>query len=114
MNMKLNTAFGAALVVAFALCAPVFAQPPSEVAKTVRYSDLDLSTPAGVRTLYGRIQDAAWQVCHELVPAENGPSGIENAKCRHTLVDDAVDEMNKAALTALHTGRSPENRTAER
>jgi UrcA family protein len=106
MNMKLNTAFGAALVVAFALGAPpVFAQPQSEVAKTVRYSDLDLSTPAGIRTLYGRIQD---------VPAQNGPSGIANAKCRQTLVDDAVDEVNKPALTALHTGRSPENRTARR
>jgi hypothetical protein len=40
--------------------------------------------------------------------------GIENAKCRHTLVDDAVDEVNKPALTALHTGRSSENRTARR
>jgi UrcA family protein len=114
MNRKLNTTFCAALVAAFTLGAPAFAQPPSEVAKTVRYSDLDLSTPAGIRTLYDRIQGAAWRVCQELVPAQNGPSGIENAKCRHTLVDDAVAEVNKPALTGLHLGRSSENRTARR
>ena len=80
-------------------------QAPSIV---VRYADLDLATPGGVRALYRRIQTAAWRVCGELIAPHNGPSGIENGKCRRTLVDVAVKEVNRPALTALHFGTGAE------
>jgi UrcA family protein len=74
--------------------------------ETVRYSDLDLSTPVGVRTLYKRIDNAAWKVCRQMFPATNGPSGIANSKCRSTLVDAAVKDANRPTLTALHMKRN--------
>jgi len=120
MNTKLNTAFIAtALVATSALSAPLLAQTSNAATtaapnKTVRYSDLDLSTAAGIGALYKRIQDAAWHVCLEMVPGRNGPTGIENVNCRQTLVDLAVEEVNKPALTALHTGKRPDHRTAGR
>jgi UrcA family protein len=69
----------------------------------VSLKGLDLSRPADVRVLHGRIGNAAWRVCSELIPPNNGPSGIENARCRRALMDDAVAEVNNPALTAYHT-----------
>jgi UrcA family protein len=77
-------------------------QPPSQV---VRFSDLNLSTPVGIRTLYTRIANAAWSVCSDLIPRGNGPSAIKNDECRRVLVDIAVSEVNRPELTALHAGK---------
>jgi UrcA family protein len=110
MNFKLNTKIGAfALTAAFGLTAPGFGQSPNPPAPSsiVRYNDLDLSTAAGIHTLYGRIQNAAWRVCEQMMPDHNGPSGIESVKCRDALVDAAVAQVNRPALTALHTGKPP-------
>jgi len=74
--------------------------------RTVNFADLDLSTSSGAKVLYTRIQNAASSVCHELVPPQNGPSAIENGKCRATLIDAAVRDVNRPELTALHQGRS--------
>lgn len=91
-------------VVAFAFVVAA-AGGPSLV---VSLRDLDLSRPADVRALHLRIANAAWRVCGELIPPNNGPFGIENARCRRTLMDDAVAEVNHPALTAYHTkARSP-------
>jgi len=81
--------------------------------RAVSLRDLDLSSPADIRALYVRIGHAAWKVCREVVPANNGPSGIENGKCRHTLIDAAVAEVNHPLLTAYHT-RQPAPVTASR
>jgi UrcA family protein len=116
MNTKLSTALIATtLLASLALCGPARAQTPTGDAKSapsevVRYSDLDLSSPAGIRTLYGRIQNAAWRVCLLMVPAP----GIESGKCRQTLIDVAVGEVNKPALTALHTRKNSVDLSARR
>jgi UrcA family protein len=98
------------------LSGPLNAQQPAPAgpSTTVRYSDLDLSTPYGVRSLYTRIQNAAWAVCREIVPASNAADARENLKCRHTLVESAVAQVNKPALTALLTGHKPADLTASR
>ncbi len=117
MNTKLSSALlAAALATAFALSGTAYAQTASDAAsaspsKVVSYSDLDLSSPAGIRTLYGRIQNAAWRVCLQIIPVH---SGIETTKCRDTLVQAAVEQVNTPALTAMHTGKSSDNRTARR
>lgn len=80
-------------------------EAPSRI---VRYADLNLATPEGVRALYGRIQAAAWKVCGDIVAPHNGPSAIESGKCRQTLIDVAVQQVNKPALTALHLGKRTE------
>ncbi|HTT00443.1 MAG TPA: UrcA family protein, partial [Steroidobacteraceae bacterium] len=98
------------------LGAPGFAESPTPVVPSavVSYSDLDLSTSAGIHTLYERIRIAAWQVCRQSVPVRHGPGAIEILKCRDTLTDVAVGRVNKPALTALHTGKKPREITASR
>jgi UrcA family protein len=87
---------------------------PGAPSRVVRYGDLDLATPDGVRTLYGRIRVAAWKVCGEIVAARNGPSAIENGQCRRTLTDVAVRQVDKPALTALHFGKKKNEVVARR
>jgi UrcA family protein len=113
MNTHFSTVCGLlALVVTLGLSSPGYAQsssaPPSRI---VRYGDLDLSSPAAVRTLYERIRHAAWRVCLE---ADSNASGIENVKCRQATVDAAVDKVNRSALTALHLGKKPSDLTVRR
>jgi UrcA family protein len=111
MNTLLKVAsVTTALVTAVALSAPSFAAAPVEGApgapsQIVHFADLDLATATGVRTLYGRTWSAAWRVCLIVEPA-SASSDIENMKCRQTLVDAAVEQVNWPALTALHTGKS--------
>jgi UrcA family protein len=93
-----------------ALAAPALAGP-MEMAKstTVRASDLDLSNPADVQALYGRIHSAARRVCADLA----GPGAtmrVELRACMRTAMDSGVLSANSAALSALHldaTGRAP-------
>ncbi|MGH8284241.1 MAG: UrcA family protein [Steroidobacteraceae bacterium] len=75
---------------------------PERLTRTVRYGDLDLSSPAGAKALYRRIQTAARGVC----PARGrGVVSIERwAACYEKAVSDAVASVNHEALTALHRG----------
>jgi UrcA family protein len=98
MNAKLNTTLSALFLAgSIAVSAVTVAQGSSGI--VVRYSDLDLSTSVAARTLYGRIQNAAWQVCLKI-----HPTGIDNVKCRQILVDAAVSHVNKPKLTEIATG----------
>jgi UrcA family protein len=115
MTTKLNSAIGAfALLATFGLGAPAFAQSrtPPVPSATVGYRDLDLSSPAGIHTLYERIQHAAWRVCQQTVAVQHGPGTIEILKCREAVVDATVRQLNKPALTALHAGRKSGDVTA--
>jgi UrcA family protein len=106
MNTKLNTTLGAfVLLTALCLSASGFAQNPdrSVPSEVVRYGDLDLSSVQGIRTLYVRLQNAAWRVCLQIEPH----ASIINGQCRRTLVEAAVNDLNKPALTALHVGKTP-------
>lgn len=120
MNAKLSSAsLATTLLATLVLCGPSHAQAAAQAnnsapSQVVRYSDLDLSTRTGVRTLYQRIRRAAWQVCNQMAPVHNAASGIENSQCRQTLVDDAVGQVHNSALTALHTGKQVAALTASR
>jgi UrcA family protein len=115
MNVKTKiTLCALASFVTLGTSVPGFAYSPNDAgtaSAVVRYHDLDLSSSAGIRTLYGRIQNAAWRVCLQVVPSWNG---IENTKCRQTAVDEAVAKVNKPALTAMHEGKKPSEKTASR
>ena len=103
MNTKLNTTLSAfSLIAALALSATGYAQSPSAAAPsvTLRYSELDLLSATGAHTLYQRIQNAAFHVCRQVAPV-----GIDNVKCRRTLIDAAVADVNAPALTALNAGK---------
>jgi UrcA family protein len=69
---------------------------------TIRFADLDLSKPAGIATLYGRISRAARDIC--------GPSGADGdgrmslkERCITRTIEDAVTRINRPLLTALHS-----------
>ena len=103
MNAKRNVGLVlTTLVASLVLCGPLSAQDRAHAvpSKTVRYSDLDLTTPHGIHTLYERIQNAAWALCLDIVPP-TGPTFSENLKCRRTLVEAAVVQVNNPALSAL-------------
>lgn len=92
MNLKLGLALTAALLPAFVLAG----EPPyPSLSIAVRYGDLDLSTPMGMRTLRRRLDNAAWQVCQEML---SQPVSIEGSRCRRELVAAALKDINRIRL----------------
>lgn len=64
--------------------------------RTVRVSDLDLSTAVGARTLYERISWAARAVCAESAALP------EMRECRSRLIEDTVRSVGSPLLSSLH------------
>jgi UrcA family protein len=85
------------LALAFA-SAPALAQPP---AGTVRVSDLDLATPAGIAKLDRRIDRAVVQLCGTAFPADlNGQAQVDS--CRAATMKSVSDQ--RAMLLARRGG----------
>ena len=85
---------------------PAWSAAPDAHSVTVSFRDLDLSTQAGAKALYGRIQSAARKVC-----GNPGADVIEQSiwrSCYRNAVSDAVGKVNSPLLTAVHTGRPAE------
>ena len=83
-----------------------------ERSETVKFSDLNLSSPAGVEALYGRIHAAARRVCDQ-------PAGEQAAVkgCMTKAENGAIGKVNLPLLTAFYqqkTGRQPQAITASR
>ena len=86
-----------------ALAAPVGAAEQAPPSKTVRYSDLDIATPAGAKTLYSRIRAAARDVC-ELSSNGDPLLRLADHACIDTAIDNAVRKVDAPALTSLRFG----------
>jgi UrcA family protein len=71
---------------------------------TVRFHDLNLNSPEGVASLYGRIQRAADQVCHSLKSRDLERESYWN-DCFNHAVANAVRSANNAPLSAYHWQR---------
>ena len=86
------------------LAQPALADPETITQSIiVRYSDLNLATPEGAQTLYGRIEQAARKVCGS--ESDGGrflTPGPSYSACFRKAVDDAVNHVNRPTLTALH------------
>jgi UrcA family protein len=80
---------------------------PGTVSRVVHIGDLDSSTAAGAQALYQRITRVAWQVCDQGGPV-NLATGVAEAGCRRKAIDDAVRQLDKPQLTALHLQRHPD------
>jgi UrcA family protein len=75
--------------------------------KVIQYGDLDLSTDAGVHSLYQRIKAAASKVCLRETSAHHGVD--ERARyfaCYKYAVANAVQQLGQARLAALHREQS--------
>ena len=91
---------GAAAVSTIAASAAMAEDVPS---KTVRYSDLDITNPAGAQALFARIRAAARDVC-ELSTRGDPLMGPAVHSCIDTAIDNAVRKVNAPALTSLRFG----------
>jgi UrcA family protein len=73
--------------------------------KTVKFNDLDITTPDGAKVLYKRIRAAARDVCD--VSTGNDPIlRTANKVCIEKAVDRAVKGVNAPMLTNLRFGGS--------
>ena len=76
----------------------------AEPSVTVRYHDLNLNSPEGVASLYGRIRRAADQVCHSLQSRELTREPYWN-DCVNHAVANAVKAVHSEPLSAYHWQR---------
>jgi UrcA family protein len=110
MNYRRTTSLIAAAGITVALLSGVASLAHADVdgiaaSRTVRYDDLNLSTQAGVQSLYRRIQNAARDVC--------GPEDVPGTRltsrawkdCVSGSIRQAVLSVNKPALTAYYAVR---------
>jgi len=78
------------------------AEPTDQVrTQTVKFQDLNITTPAGVAALYQRIHSAAGRVC-----SEDGVRGLDVAARVKTCAEEAefraVADLNLPGLTAYY------------
>jgi UrcA family protein len=66
--------------------------------ETVKFYDLNMATPEGVKALYGRIHLAAERVCFQSDPVLR--SG--NAACARKTEANAIEKVNLPQLTAYY------------
>jgi UrcA family protein len=80
-----------------------------EIQRVVGYADLDLSSASGVAELERRVNEAARQVCRELVSADpiDLADGDGNLGCVRDATDGAMEQVNAAITTAKIDGRRP-------
>ena len=59
----------------------------------VSFRDLDLNEPEGMDTLYGRVQQAAENVCSPHADVRDGADYDDYQRCRGRAIDRAMDEV---------------------
>jgi UrcA family protein len=98
------------LAVPVMLAAAVLAAPPSRAddgdtaSVRVSFADLDLNSPQGAATLYGRLETASHIVCRTY---EGRGVALRTAhrRCVEVALDSAVGRVGRATLTAYHEAR---------
>jgi len=72
---------------------------------TVKYGDLNVSSPSGAATLFSRIRAAAENVCR---PFNNRDFASQKllAACVHKAMGDAVNEVNQPALFTIYNAKT--------
>ena len=92
-----TTIFGA-LALSFSAVA---AADSGAVKVTVKFADLNISSPSGARVLYERIRSAAQSACafywfH---------TDADEARCLHDAIANAVTKINQPALSAVYNAK---------
>lgn len=77
------------------------AEPSQSLTKIVHYGDLNLDSEQGAKTLYARLRGAAREVCFPLESIDVIQQRHWKA-CFNNAVANAVGEINKTTLSALH------------
>jgi UrcA family protein len=80
------------------LCVAPAADPSAE-SRTVKFADLDMSSPSSAHVLYRRIRAAAQVVCsYHFFATDTG-----KARCVRDATADAVTKINQPALSAVYS-----------
>jgi UrcA family protein len=76
---------------------------------TVHFSDLDLSRPRAVNTLYLRLREASELVCGDDTEMIDLELRSELERCNQSAIEDAVKQVDRPSLTALYDRRFPDH-----
>jgi len=95
-------AIGLCALLGVGLCA-VAAADPGAASRTVRAADLDPSSASGAHALYRRIRGAAQVVCSSFFLATDA----DRARCVRDATADAVQRIDRPALTAVYEASYP-------
>lgn len=98
LRVSVLTAAAAALV---SIAAPAIADSNQPRSVVVNFDELDLTTSQGATKLYARLRFAARQVCAPLEGRALRQRAAFN-ECYAEALTDAVEQVNIAAVTALH------------
>jgi UrcA family protein len=81
------------------------AENTDSLQKTVKYSEVAVSSVQGAASLYNRIRTASEEVCS---PLDHGDlaSKMHARSCTHRAIADAVSQVNQPALTAVYNARN--------
>lgn len=81
-------------------------QPAGRFPSTVvRFKDLNLAETKDVARLHRRIVYAARWVCRDTAPSKTGTQEKNIALCVDGAIEQAVRDVNRPALSALHRAR---------
>lgn len=116
MNTRFENALHATFAsIAMGICLLIssnaFAAPPADVrSETVKFADLNISTPSGVAALFQRIHAAAERVC-EPSAGENPFHTLSTRTCVEQAQARAVAQINRPQLTAYFETKQPPPRS---
>jgi UrcA family protein len=103
-HMAATALFGA-LALSFAALCPA-GDTTGVNQSTVKYADLNVSSPAGATALHGRIIAAANGVCRDL-DGRDAASKTRFNRCVHNAIADAVTKVDQPALYAIYNAKNP-------
>jgi len=79
---------------------PPTAEPPRTLESKVSLSDLDLSTPEGVRAAHKRLRQKAEYLCRQLGDSVRTTYRWTHAACVQATLADAIQRLSVPALVA--------------
>ena len=97
---RMPLAFSAAMLLACVWAVSPTIAGEQLQSETVKFSDLDVSTSAGVQVLYGRIHAAAWRVC--TTPSADPIYQMGARSCAKDAEAKAIGRLNLPQLTAFY------------
>jgi UrcA family protein len=80
----------------------VSAADPRSAPITVKFADLNISSPSGALVLYERIRAAAQGACSYFW----FKTDADEARCVHDAVTNAVTKINQPALSAVYNAKN--------
>jgi UrcA family protein len=95
-----------AMTLAFALLTGSAQLMADEPSAKINIRHVDFNNPQEVSELYGRIQQSARMVCNDASGVWDGQRTQTFNRCYEASVDQAVRDINRYELTAVHQGNT--------